>query len=196
MRLTRRLIRTEIKKPAFYADTSYCWGTRNMATGRSNKLVGQTGEYLVAAELSRRGLIATTFTGNVPHYDIIASDESGRHVSVQVKASRGPSWQFGNITVYCDITFDGKKQIVGERNPCPVQRLIMVFVRIDEDGNDRFYILPWECFRNMLVAHHEDYLSKHNGIRPKKWNSLHSAITETDLEPYRDKWETIEKNLK
>ena len=44
-----------------------------MATGRTSKLVGQTGEYLVAAELSRRGLIATTFTGNVPHYDIIAS---------------------------------------------------------------------------------------------------------------------------
>ena len=49
---------------------------REMATGRSNKLVGQTGEYLVAAELSRRGHIATTFTGNVPHYDIIASDEA------------------------------------------------------------------------------------------------------------------------
>ena len=67
-----------------------------MATGRSNKLVGQTGEYLIAAELSRRGLIATTFTGNVPHYDIIASDETGRHVSVQVKASCGTSlavWQ-------------------------------------------------------------------------------------------------------
>ena len=63
-----------------------------MATGRSNKLVGQTGEYLVAAELSRRGLIATTFTGNVPHYDIIASNEFGMHVSVQVKASRGASW--------------------------------------------------------------------------------------------------------
>ena len=44
-----------------------------MATGRSTKLVGQAGECLVAAELSRRGLIATTFTGNVPHYDIIAS---------------------------------------------------------------------------------------------------------------------------
>ena len=44
-----------------------------MTTGRNNKLVGQTGEYLVAAELSRRGLIATTFTGNVPYYDIIAS---------------------------------------------------------------------------------------------------------------------------
>ena len=77
-----------------------------MAKGRSNKFVGQTNEYLVAAELSRRGLIATTFTGNVPPYDIIASDESGRHVSVQVKASRGTSWQFGNITLYDNIKFD------------------------------------------------------------------------------------------
>lgn len=167
-----------------------------MTTGRNNKLVGATGEYLVAAELSRRGLIATTFTGNVPHYDIIASDETGRHVSVQVKASRGPSWQFGNISLYCDITFDEKTQLVGKKKPCPVRRLMMVFVRIDEDGNDHFYILSWVRFRNMLVAHHEAYLAKHNGIRPKKWASLHSAILEKDLEPFRDKWESIEKNLK
>jgi hypothetical protein len=111
-----------------------------MATGRSNKLVGQTGEYLVAAELSRRGLIATTFTGNVPHFDIIASDESGRHVSIQVKASRGPSWQFANLRLYCEIDFDEHKQVVGEKKPCPVRRLVVVFVRIDEGGKDQFYI--------------------------------------------------------
>lgn len=166
-----------------------------MATGRSNKLVGQTGEYLIAAELSRRGLIATTFTGNVPHYDIIASDEAGRHVSVQVKASRGPSWQFANITLYCDITFDGKRQVVGDRKPCPVRRLIVTFVKIEDDGNDRFYILPWERLRDLLVDHHEAFLARHNGIRPKKWDSLHCAIAESALHPYRDKWDTIEKNL-
>ena len=43
------------------------------------------GEYLVAAELVCRGLIATTFAGNVPHFDSVASDDRGRHVSVQVK---------------------------------------------------------------------------------------------------------------
>lgn len=78
-----------------------------MPTGRSTKLVGATGEYLVAAALSRRGLIATTFTGNVPHYDIIASDESGRHVSVQVEASRSSSWQFGDISRFCE--YSGKE---------------------------------------------------------------------------------------
>ncbi|WP_151891987.1 MULTISPECIES: hypothetical protein [unclassified Halomonas] len=53
-----------------------------MTKGRSNKLVGATGEYLVAAELSRRELIATTFTGNVPHYDIVASDENGQQLLI------------------------------------------------------------------------------------------------------------------
>ncbi|MFC1572813.1 hypothetical protein ACFL6M_04360 [Candidatus Eisenbacteria bacterium] len=167
-----------------------------MATGRSNKLVGQTGEYMIAAELSRRGLIATTFTGNVPHYDIIASDEAGRHVSVQVKASRVPSWQFGNITQYCDITFDGKRQVVGDRKPCPVRRLIMTFVRIEDDGNDRFYILPWERLRDLLIDHYQAFLSRHNGVRPKNWESLHCAISEKILNPCRDKWNIIEKNLR
>jgi len=167
-----------------------------MATGRSNKLVGQTGEYLVAAELSRRGLIATTFTGNVPHYDIIASDETGRHVSVQVKASRGSSWQFGNITQYCGITFDGKLQVVGKPQSSPVFRLIVVFVQIADDGNDCYYILPWETLRDLLIELHRGFLAKHGGMRPKKWESLHCAIDEKALRPYKDRWEVIEKNLK
>lgn len=167
-----------------------------MATGRSNKLVGQTGEYLIAAELSRRGLVATTFTGNVPHYDIIASDESGRHVSIQVKASRGSSWQFGNITDYCEVTFNGKRQVVSHAKPCPVRRLVVAFVKVAEDGNDSFYILPWDRLRDLLVDHHKLFLARHDGVRPKKWNSLHCAIDEGTLRRYRDKWDTVEKNLK
>lgn len=167
-----------------------------MATGRSNKLVGQTGEYRVAAELSRRGLIATTFTGNVPYYDIIASNERGKHVSVQVKASRGPSWQFGDITRFCDISFKGKRQIVGRPKPCPVERLVVVFVWIHPSGSDQFFILMWRTLRNMLVKGHKAYLAKRNGMRAEKWDSLHSAISAKTLERYRDRWETVKKNLR
>jgi hypothetical protein len=38
-----------------------------MSSERDKLLTKRVGEYLVAAELSRLGLIATTFTGNVPH---------------------------------------------------------------------------------------------------------------------------------
>jgi len=81
-----------------------------MATGRQTKLVGQTGEYLIAAELCRRGLLATTFTGNVPDYDIIASTEKGKHISVQVKTTSGPSWQFAKIDKFVDIKFQQQAQ--------------------------------------------------------------------------------------
>ena len=167
-----------------------------MATGLSNKLVGQTGEYLVVAELSRRAFIATTFTGNVPHYDIIASDKHGKHVSVQVKAGRAASWQFSKITQYCEITLDGKHQIVGEMKPCPIKRLVMVFVKIEKYGSDRFYLLPWQRLRDLVVTDHKAFLRRHDGVRPQRWDSLHCAISEKALLRYRDKWDTIEKNLK
>ncbi|RJR31510.1 MAG: hypothetical protein C4576_31820 [Desulfobacteraceae bacterium] len=166
-----------------------------MSTGRNNKLVGQTGEYLVAAELSRRGLIATTFTGNVPYYDIIASDEEGRHVSVQVKASRFPSWQFGELTKFCGITFNGEHQIVGKLVRCPVHRLVVVFVLIDAHGADRFYILTWRKLRDLIVREHRAYLARHGGKRAQRWDSLHCAIAEKTLRPYKDKWSTVEENL-
>lgn len=166
-----------------------------MPSGRNNKLLGATGEYLVAAELCRRGLIATTFTGNVPFYDIIASDEIGRNVAVQVKASSKGSWQVSDVTNYFEVAINETRQIVGKPKSCPIKRLIMVFVVVDSEGEDRFYILTWEEFRNILLKSHKEYLATHNGIRPKKWNSLHAAIKEDLLKDYQDNWTKIQKNL-
>jgi len=162
-----------------------------MPSGRNNKLLGATGKYLVAAELCRRGLIATTFTGNVPFYDIIASDEVGRHVAVQVKASSKGSWQISHVTSYFEVVFNETQQIVGKPEPCPIKRLVMVFVVVDPEGQDRFYILTWEEFRSILLKSHKEYLARHNGIRPKKWDSLHAAIKEDLLQSYQNNWSQI-----
>ena len=61
-----------------------------MATGREVQLTKQVGEYLVAAELSRRGLLTATFAGNVPAYDIVATGGRGQTALVQVKVIAGP----------------------------------------------------------------------------------------------------------
>ena len=167
-----------------------------MATGRDNKLVGAAGEYLVAAELCRRGLIATTFTGNVPYYDIIASDEKGQHLSVQVKASRSGSWQFGDVTKFFDVTFDGQKQNTGKPKASPVARLVVVFVVVSQSGGDRFYILTWDQLRDILRDGHKRYIAKHKGVRPKKWDSLHAAILEEHLLSFRDNWKLIKHSLR
>jgi hypothetical protein len=137
-----------------------------MATGRDNQLTKQVGEYLVAAEVCRRGFIATTFAGNVPHYDIIASDGSGRHQAIQVKAIKGGAWQFDS-RVFADIQLDGKRQIIGRPTEPPYPDLICVFVRLRGQGADEFYILTWSDLQKIAITGHRSYLDGHGGVRPR-----------------------------
>ena len=83
-----------------------------MATGRQIQLTKQVGEYLVAAELSRRGLLTATFAGNVPAYDIVATGGRGQTALVQVKAIAGPSWQF-DIRTFADVRCTAGAQTMG-----------------------------------------------------------------------------------
>ena len=90
----------------------------------------------------------------------------------------------------------GTRQVVGAPKAVPVRRLVVVFVKIDDQRDDLFYVLTWERLRDLLVKAHKAYLEKHAGSRPKRWDSLHAAISEDDLRPYRNKWNTVEKNLR
>ena len=167
-----------------------------MATGRSNQLTKQVGEYLVAAEVCRRGFIATTFTGNVPHYDIIASNSTGRHQAIQVKAILGYSgWQF-DIRDFVDVQLDGQQQIIGQPTQPPYPGLICVFVRLLGYGVDEFYILTWEDLQNLAIAKHREYLTAHGGVRPRKPDSFHMAIRPEGLIEHRDKWGVLECKLR
>lgn len=166
-----------------------------MATGRSTQLTKQAGEYLVAAELCRRGLIATTFTGNVPHYDLIASDATGHHLPIQVKAIRGTSWQF-NAATFVDISLDGKRQILGKPKRPPYPDLICVFVKLVAYGTDRFFIFEWKDLQRIVIGAHREFLDKHSGVRPRKPASFHTAVRPDALSAYEGNWELIEKRLK
>ena len=166
-----------------------------MATGRSIQVTKQVGEYLVACELARRGLLVATFAGNVPDFDIIATDFKGASCPIQVKAARGGSWQF-TITKFVDITFNGKKQIIGNKKPLLIPHLLCVFVVAAEKyGDDRFYILEWSTVQDTIIANHARWLEIHGGIRPKKFDSMHCAIGEQHLRDYKDNWSLITKKL-
>jgi hypothetical protein len=45
-----------------------------MARSFKTQLAGQIGESLVVAELGRRGIVATTFAGNVPDIDLLGTE--------------------------------------------------------------------------------------------------------------------------
>jgi hypothetical protein len=165
-------------------------------SGRKNKLTGQVGEYLVAAELARRGLIATTFTGNVPHYDIVASDAEGHHVSVQVKTSNSSSWQFG-IDKFCQIRFRGNRELIEASLPPPVRRLVVVLVKLGGDGiADRFFVCSWVQLRDVAIRSHAKWLKAHGGRRPVNPKSLHTAVDLARLERFEDRWDTIPRHLR
>jgi len=166
-----------------------------MATGRNIQLTKQVGEYLVAAELCRRGLIATTFTGNVPDYDIVAVSKEGGSALIQVKAINGGLWQFSNARRYLDIQQKGKRQIPGELKPVPYPNLIYVLVLLDCYGRDRFFVLTGPKFHELIADHYRKNLKRHGGIRPRKHDSYHAGLSASDVAEFEGKWETIEEEL-
>lgn len=169
-----------------------------MATGRGNQLTKQAGEYIVAAELSRRGFVATTFTGNVPAYDIVAVDDQGGHALVQVKAIAGESWQF-NVKQFSDVVFEGPKQIVRGPLAAAYPDLICVMVQLapaDSESRDRLYVLPWRELARIVTNGHAEYLAKHGGVRPRQPTSLHTAVKPSALARWENRWDVIKKRVK
>lgn len=162
-----------------------------MATGRKNKLTGAIGEFLVSAQLCRQELLATPFSGNVPHYDIIASDLHGGHVVVQVKTTNTQSWQF-NVSKFVTIFMDGDHQVLGQPLPEPYPRLYCVFVALGEiTKEDRYFVFSWLTLRDTIIEHHKLYLDSHGGIRPKAPESMHCSINVSKIETYQDKWDIV-----
>jgi len=166
-----------------------------MSSGRRNQITKQVGEYLVACELARRGLLVATFSGNIPDFDLIATDFKGASCPIQVKTSNGGTWQF-SIDKFADIILDGNKQIVGEKKPLPIPQLVCVFVIAAENyGDDQFFVLEWSRVQDILIANHKRWLDSHGGVRPKKPDSMHCSIVMSDLLDDKDNWSIINDGL-
>jgi hypothetical protein len=162
-----------------------------MRSGRNNQLTKQVGEYLVACELARRGLLVATFSGNVPDFDLIATNFHGFSCPIQVKTVKGGAWQF-SIDKFVEIIFNDKQQIIGRKKPIPIPRLVGVFVVAGENyGGDKFFVIEWRKVQDILIAHHARFLDSHGGVRPKAWDSLHCSLETTELKDYRDNWSII-----
>ncbi|MFC1937614.1 hypothetical protein ACFLWY_03545 [Chloroflexota bacterium] len=159
-----------------------------MATGREMQLTKRVGEYLVCAELSRMGFVATTFSGNVPEFDILAINDKRRTKPIQVKAIKGGSWQF-DISRFLDISIssDGMQVINGKKeleNP----HLICVFVKLVSQGKDEFYIFELKNLQDIIFRNHSGWLKKHGGKRPRNPKSMHGAVSPHSLLKHRDNW--------
>ena len=176
-----------------------------MSTGRSNKLACQIGEHLVCAELGKRGIIATPFSGNVPAFDILAADEECRTVPIQVKASRSDSWG-SQATDWMEITLDeisktqkylGPKEIL---NPALIYVCVAIAPPLDEvedkTSKDRFFILTKKELRDVCIKGYSSWMNKHGWQRPKNYESYDCRYLISDIKDYEDNWGIITEQLR
>lgn len=152
--------------------------------GYKTQLTRQIGEHLVVAKLGRLGIIATPFAGNVPDFDLLASDLNGNSIPIQVKAINGPSWQF-SATSFLEIEFIGNEQKVLGKKTLPNPNLVCVFVLLQKDENDIFFILTLNFLQEYFFKIYK------GGIRPKNPKSTHCAIWPKHLIEFRDNWSLI-----
>ncbi len=145
-----------------------------MATGLSTKLTGQIGEHLVTAELGRRGILATPFSGNVPEIDILAyANNITGHI--QVKAINKTSWQF-DVRKFLNVELTNEGQKIIGLNTDLDKNIICVFVAIGSGlGEDEFYIFKWGWLQNYFFKNYK------GRVPPKNIKSFHCAIWKRDM---------------
>ncbi len=165
-----------------------------MATGREMQLTRMTGEYLVCAELCRRGFLGTTFTGNVPEFDILAATRDFRTVFIEVKSNARGDWLLaGRKFLKIDYNEKTKVQTILGKEDFKDSKVIYVFVKVVGQGRDEFYIIYVQDLQKIIFKDYSAYLKKHGGIRPKNPETMNTAILLKQLAGYRDKWKLLEK---
>lgn len=144
---------------------------------------GQTGEYLVAAELARHGFTVALPTGNAESIDILAYGFGGT-VAIQVKTVGRGDHQF-NLGKFVDIKHenDGRQIVLGRLKGLD-QNIVIVFVFLGEEaGEDQFAWARLRDFGDLLADSHSDYLKRNNGRRPgKNPRSLHASLSQKALQ--------------
>ncbi len=170
-----------------------------MSCGRRNKLTGQIGEYLVCAELGKRGYIATSFTGNVPEFDLIVANDELKTIPIQVKTSRGDNWPTkANKWINIEIDDKGKMQIDNGNQAISNPGLIYVCVALakpDTEEHDRFFILKKKDLQLICARSYRNFMDKINWKRPKNYKSLDNRYNVDDLNEFEDNWSLIERKL-
>jgi hypothetical protein len=167
-----------------------------MSSARDNKLARQIGEHLVCAELGRGGLLATPFAGNVPTFDVLAANERGRTVAIQVKASRGDSWQT-SADEWMKIQLDGKKQKYLGPAELKTPDLVWVCVAIGSPGGrDRFFVMTEREIQQVCIACYATWMENIGWERPRNPSSLDCRWRISDIEQFENKWDVIHERLK
>jgi len=121
----------------------------NVNDSRSTyNITGVSGEYFVAAELSRRGWIATVTLKNTPNIDVIATSLDGsKSLNIQVKTRSIKNKQGWILNKSIET-------LMSQKN------FYIVFVALKGmDERPDYYIIPKNLFSKWIAAGHKKWLA-------------------------------------
>lgn len=169
-----------------------------MATGLENKLTSQIGEYLACAELGRQGLIATSFTGNVPEYDLLVCDSELNTLPVQIKTSRGYSWPSkANKWLNLEIDDEEKKQINNGPTEIEFPDLIYISIALGKaQSDDRFFICTKKQIQGAFIDSYLEWMEPKDWKRPRSYKSYDNRCEIRHIEKYENNWQLILDRLR
>ena len=168
-----------------------------MTKARKNLLAGRLAEHLVCAELARQGLIATTFSHNVPVYDILATDGDCRTVPIQVKATRDKYWR-STATSWMEIIHNNDLETQEIKGPIQLNKLNPIWVCVAIGSSrleDQFFVMTQYDLQKTLMANYSKDLREYAGKRPRNWQAVDCWWGIHDITQFKDKWHIIEERL-
>lgn len=143
----------------------------------SSQLAGVTGEYFVAAELSRRDLIASITMRNSPGIDIVATDmRAKRAVTIQCKTSRSSTKGW--------ILSDKAERFTPKNH-------FYVFVRLGATKDSpAYHIVPAKIVAKYVSSRHQAWLK---GKKPNGGQRKDSAMRKfrDEENKYLGRWELL-----
>jgi len=142
-------------------------------------LTGVAGEYFVAAELTKRGYIASITLRNTRGIDILVSNrDATKSVGIQVKSTR-----YSNTRAWI---LNKKSENYYTNN------LFYVFVNLKE-GNQRpdFFIVPSKIVAEYITKSHKKWLKKPNRSGGKHKDSSMRKFSDKE-ENYLECWEILD----
>jgi hypothetical protein len=140
-------------------------------------LSGVAGEYYVAAELSKRGYLASITLRNTKGVDVLCSNEdASKSVGIQVKTNKGSnrSWLMNQ-----------------KAENYFADNLFYVFVNLNNgEKHPDYFIVPSTIASNFVKESHSIWLSK-PGRGGKEHADTNMRVFSDKEEKYREKWDLL-----
>lgn len=143
--------------------------------------IGIAGEFFVAAELTRRGYVASLTSKNTKAIDILASNKEGsKTVAIQVKTSDNKKTNRWKMS-------EASEKVISEN-------LFYILVNMREGEIPNYYIVPSAVVATKIKTDYENWLAMPGKKGQKRNPTTMRIFTFEDSEQeenYKDAWESL-----